>query len=354
MDMCSAGSHIAEFLKRDEIAGVVWKEKEHEVRSPYYLEVFDTVSGARICTHDLPERPHLEICTVAVAPDFTYVAVLSHDLLSDYLMLTIFNLGSKQPLCRISVGESDDPSWPPCALAFARHPCGRLACAADGQLRLYTIDTERMSLSLIWEKADIWTEYLAFLSDAYLAYCAFTECLPGAARIPDISAQLIAVKLDSAETFACINFPASVGEMRAFTCMPQGDLVTAGFQHKHRIGLPSPALNVYEYVLVPGNMLSADQFDSAAHLYASLHLGGAQVVSLSRTPRYLLVGTHYGHVHIADGRSHRILHVGVIDEHLSRMTFHIPERDSNNTLVLRLRRGTPIDIMEALGALMWH
>ena len=331
-------AHIANFLIPLEIVGVVWTKRFDHCPKLCYLELFEAVSSRIVFRVgvEFPDDPVAQLQAVAISDEFSLCAALFHSP-DNHLKLVLSSLDSLLFLPSFDIGEGDDPFFPTCDVAFATIPSRKLVCAGGGHVRMFAIESN--GLLLLWQLADVWPKYVAFVHNDRLAYVGERVNEP----------QLRVLSVDSGSTLSHIWFPADMGCVDAMACAPHSNLLTLAFKPTEQNLRDMPPTKIYQWELVPGQEAATENILSDNNLYALLYAGGTSVISMSRTPRYLIVGTCYGHVHIVDETSHRVF---IGSECVGSFCL---ERASTYPLVLRTERDTLISFREARGVMMlWH
>ena len=292
---------VAQFFYEGEVIGVVWCTKDDEEEQVPILEVFHSASNLSFVRFPLvlTALPFATLCKFAWAEEYHHVVAIFKTPIEDMsfgrLLLALFNLSTKLFVCHIEIGESDDPDFPTSDLAVSGPPW-KIVCAADGALMLFAVTANQ--LSLIWRSENVWTEHLIFTHNNRLAY------------IPDIrrdvsgsessGAQVVSASTDAGQELSRVRFSARFGKVQALTCMSKSSSVVLVFQQGR---WPLNTIQCYRLDLFAG------QTSDGAVLFAVANLGSTGIMSLSCTEKYLLIGTYYGHIHIASDASHRVFSV---------------------------------------------
>jgi hypothetical protein len=316
-----------------------------------YLELFEAVSSRIVFRVgvEFPDDPVAQLQAVAISDEFSLCAALFHSP-DNHLKLVLSSLDSLLFLPSFDIGEGDDPFFPTCDVAFATIPSRKLVCAGGGHVRMFAIESN--GLLLLWQLADVWPKYVAFVHNDRLAYVGERVNEP----------QLRVLSVDSGSTLSHIWFPADMGCVDAMACAPHSNLLTlASGPTAQDLGKRNmPPTKFYQCELVPGQVPTTETILSDKNLYALLYADGwntNSVNSMSRTARYLIVGTRYGQVHIVDEASHRVF------KGSECVGSFCLERASTYPLVLRTGRSWterqrplgPADFREACGVMMlWH
>ena len=340
--------NIAQFFYAGEVIGVVWSscppqgEKDWSLLELFYASTNHSFFRQSLT---LPEFPFAKLCSVAWTGDGLYVVAVFWANYERWggqiirgphtrLLLALFRLTDQTLLSYIDVGDHDLASYPTyfpytgehpvpdvTTTYAAHHASWRIACAADGALMMFQIKEDK--LDPIWRQDDVWISHLTFMADGNLAYLVYekpakTVCLNPEQRTELIS-KIVCFNPETRTELCSVSFCSAYGVVThltptATTDHAQTSSVTIAFHRALPGCQPHGGSHVclcidlvprHTYMPQPKHAVTCATAEIPARP-SSHRRNTPRLTSLSFTSQYVMIGTGYGHVHIADQRRHRM------------------------------------------------